>query len=71
MGTSPLSLSIIASRPSHSLYRFHTDPSEIENLVANLRDHLSFGESDGLEAMIERESGDVPIDDPEPDHSGP
>ena len=55
----------------HSLYRFHTDPSEIENLVANLRDHLSFGESDGLEAMIERESGDVPIDDPEPDHSGP
>ncbi|MQG72400.1 MAG: hypothetical protein FI705_08895 [SAR202 cluster bacterium] len=55
----------------HSLYRFHTDPSEIENLVANLRDHLSFGESDGLEAMIERESGDVPIDDPELDHSGP
>ena len=55
----------------HSLYRFHTDPSEVENLVANLRDHLSFGESDGLEAMIERESGDVPIDDPEPDHSGP
>ena len=55
----------------HSLYRFHTDPSEVENLVANLRDHLSFGESDGLEAMIERESGDVPINDPEPDHSGP
>jgi len=55
----------------HSLYRFHTDPSEIENLVANLRDHLSFGESDGLEAMIERESGYVPIDDPELDHSGP
>ena len=55
----------------HSLYRFHTDPSEIENLVANLRDHLSFGKSDGLEAMIERESGDVPIDDPELDHSGP
>ena len=55
----------------HSLYRFHTDPSEIENLVANLRDHLSFGESDGLEAMIERESGDVPIDEPELDHSGP
>ena len=55
----------------HSLYRFHTDPSEIENLVANLRDHLSFGESDGLEAMIERERGDVPIDDPELDHSGP
>jgi len=55
----------------HSLYRFHTDPSEIENLVANLRDHLSFGESDGLEAMIERESGDVPIDDSELDHSGP
>ena len=52
----------------HALYRFHTDPSEVETLVAKLRDHLSFGESDGLEAMMERESGDVPIVDPEPGH---
>jgi CPA2 family monovalent cation:H+ antiporter-2 len=52
----------------HALYRFHTDPSEVETLVDNLRDHLSFGESDGLEAMMERDSGDVPIVDPEPGH---
>lgn len=50
----------------HSLNRYHTDPSEVETLVAKLRDHLSFGESDGVEAMMERESGDVPIDDPDP-----
>ena len=52
----------------HSLYRFHTDPSEVETVVANLRDHLSFGKSDDVEAMIEKESGDVPIVDPEPGH---
>ncbi|MCH7738400.1 MAG: cation:proton antiporter [Chloroflexi bacterium] len=52
----------------HALYRFHTDPTEVETLVANLRDHLSFGESDSVEAMMERESGDVPIVDPGPDH---
>jgi len=52
----------------HALYRFHTDPSEVETLVDNLRDHLSFGESDGLEAMMERDSGDVPIIDPDPGH---
>ena len=48
----------------HSLNRYHTDPSEVEALVADLRNHLSFGESDGVAAMLERESGDVPIDDP-------
>ena len=52
----------------HSLNRYHTDPSEVEALVADLRNHLSFGEADAVEAMIERESGDVPIDDPD---SGP
>ena len=50
----------------HSLNRFHTDPTEVEAVVADLRNHLSFGESDGVEAMMERESGDVPIDDPDP-----
>ncbi len=49
----------------HSLNRYHTDPSEVEALVAELRNHLSFGEADAVEAMIERESGDVPIDDPD------
>ena len=47
----------------HSLNQYHTDPLEVEELVANLRAHLSFGESDGVEAMSERESGDAPIDD--------
>ena len=49
----------------HSLNRYHTDPSEVEALVADLRSHLSFGESDGLEAMVERERGDVPLDNPD------
>ena len=49
----------------HSLNRYHTDPMEVEALVADLRNHLSFGDSDGVEAMIERESGDVPIDGPD------
>ena len=53
----------------HSLNRFHTDPSEVETLVAELRNHLSFGESDDVEGMIERESGDVPLDDPDPGRS--
>jgi len=52
----------------HALYRFNTDSSEVETLVENLREHLSFGESDVLEAMMERDSGDVPIVDPEPGH---
>ena len=52
----------------HSLNRYHTDPSEVEALVADLRNHLSFGESDGVEAMIERESGDIPIDNSHADH---
>ncbi len=50
----------------HSLNRYNTDPMEVEALVADLRNHLSFGESDGVEAMMERESGDVPIDNPDP-----
>ena len=53
----------------HSLNRYHTDPLEVEALVAELRNHLSFGEADAIEAMIERESGDVPIDDPDSGHS--
>ena len=53
----------------HSLNRFHTDPSEVETLVADLRNHLSFGESDDVEGMIERESGDVPLDGPDPGRS--
>ena len=50
----------------HSLNRYHTDPMEVEALVADLRNELRFGESDGVEAMMERESGDVPIDGPDP-----
>jgi len=50
----------------NSLHHFHTDPTEVETLVADLRSHLSFGESDGVEAMMERERGNVPIDDPGP-----
>ena len=50
----------------HSLNLYHTDPSEVDALVANLRNHLSFGEPDEVDAMVERESGDVPVDDPDP-----
>ena len=49
----------------HSLNRYNTDPSEVEVLVAKLRSHLSFRESDDVEAMVDRESDDVPKDDPE------
>ena len=44
----------------HSLNRYNTDPAEVESLVENLRNHLSFGDSNGLDAMndLDRESKD-------------
>ena len=52
----------------HSLNRYNTDPSEVEALVAKLRSHLSFGEADDEDAVVEPESGEAPIDDPDSNH---